>query len=133
MSQQPISHQRSLEQERAKVAWKAAESAKGKGAVYADKYGQLVRGAAADIQTNGLGPTLAFWRAKGSGNDTYFINLLADVSSWVKSQVEFSDDQGLLHWIIETATTDEYRRARSEAIAYLGWLKRFAEADLIKK
>jgi len=42
------------------------------------------------------------------------------------------DGKPLLEWIIKTATTEEYRRATSEAISFLIWLKRFAEAELPK-
>lgn len=122
-----MSRQRSLEQERAKAAWERVLAVKGK--PHAGKYGQLARSAPADIQANGLGQTLAFWNAKGEAHHRALFN---DVSNWVRSQFRFSDDT-LLEWIINTADTDGYRRATAEAIAFLIWLKRFAEAELPKE
>ncbi len=122
-----MSRQRSLEQERARVAWERVLAVKGQ--PHASKYGQLARSAAADIQANGLGQTLAFWNAKG---EAHYRVLFNDVSNWVKSQFRFADS-ALLEWITKTADTDGYRRATAEAIAFLIWLKRFAEAELPKE
>lgn len=122
-----MSRRRSLEQERAKAAWECVLKAKGE--PYAGKYGQLARSAPADIQANGLGQTLAFWNAKGEEHHCALFN---DVSNWVKSQLRFNDET-LLAWIINTADTDGYRRATAEAIAFLIWLRRFAEAELPKE
>jgi len=123
-----MSRQRSLEQERAKAAWDKVAEVKGQSS-YAGKYGQLARSAPADIQGNGLGQTLAFWKAKG---ETHHRALLSHVSDWVKGQIGFTD-RDLLQWIVNTADTDGYRRATAEAIAFLSWLKRFAEAELPKE
>jgi len=122
-----MSRQRSLEQERAKAAWERVSAVKGQS--YAGKYGQLARSAPADIQANGLGQTLAFWKAKG---ENHHRALLEHVSEWVKGQIGFSDGD-LLQWVVTTADTDGYRRATAEAIAFLIWLKRFAEAELPKE
>jgi CRISPR-associated protein Cmr5 len=139
-----MSKQRSLEQERAKAAWKCVDAVKkdgknNKGNSFAKEYGQLAKSAPADIQTNGLGQTLAFWRAKGfeegkpKNGDNEHAHLLDDVSRWVKGQIKWESDLALLDWITQKATTDEYRRATAEAIAFLQWLKRFAEAELGKE
>jgi len=122
------SRQRSLEQERAKAAWKAVLSAKQKGEDYQKKYKPLARGAPANIQQNGLGQTLAFWLAKPKEDQQK--DLYASVSTWVKSQINWPEAKELLPWIVEHAETDQYRRATSEAIAFLNWVKRFAEAEL---
>lgn len=121
-----MSQQRSLEQDRAKAAWEKVSEAKKQN--YADKYGQLARSAPADIQANGLGQTLAFWRAKQK--DEQYKALYQHVAGWIKHQLNFSQPADLLEWIMNKATTDEYRRATTEAIAFLIWVKRFAEAEL---
>jgi len=130
-----MSRQRSLEQERARVAWeKVRDVAKTN---YQKEYGQLAKSAPADIQANGLGQTLAFWRARGSkdgkpkdgGNNAHW-KLQEHVSAWVMGQMEQQHRDGLLCWIMAEASTDDYRRATAEAIAFLNWLKRFAEAEL---
>ena len=37
---------------------------------------------------------------------------------------------GILNWIISEATTDKYRQATTECLAFGLWLRRFAEAEL---
>lgn len=127
-----VSRQRSLEQRRAAAAWRCIEQVKSQS--YRGKYGPLARGAPTDIQVSGLGQSLAFWRSKGKRDTGLPTNeyqaLVRDVSDWVVSQVNVPPDQPLFVWIMETATTDEYRRATAEALAFLGWVKRFAEAEL---
>jgi CRISPR-associated protein Cmr5 len=122
-----MSRQRSLEQDRAKAAWEKVSEVKKQKKEHAEKYGQLAKRAPADIQANGLGQTLAFWRAKEAHHKALF----RDVSDWVKGQLEFDAKFNLLEWIIsDKATTDDYRRATAEAMAFLVWVKRFAEAEL---
>jgi CRISPR-associated protein Cmr5 len=120
--------QRTLEQERAKSAWEVVQAAK-KGDEYAKNYGQLARGAAAAIMTNGLGQTLAFWLAKNSNQDAHFGALKAHLSGWVTGQIGLRNTD-LLQWIIADADTEGYRMATSEALAFLVWVKRFSEAEL---
>lgn len=123
-----MSRQQSLEQKRAAAAWERVVYVRDHGQSYAKKYGQLAKSAPADIQANGLGQTLAFWRAKPK--EEHSQALFKDVSDWVKKQMGLSTQKTLLEWIIQDARTDEYRRATAEAIAFLNWLKRFAEAEL---
>lgn len=120
-----MSRQRTLEQDRAKAAWDAICDVKGK--QYEAKYSTLARKGATDILSNGLGQTLAFWYAK---NEKEHQTIIADVSEWVMGQMQIEDQQGLLGWITRVASTEEYRQATSEALAYMVWLKRFAEAEL---
>jgi CRISPR-associated protein Cmr5 len=120
-----VSQQRTLEQKRAKGAWQNIAQVKGES--YQKEYGSLVRRAPADIQINGLGQTLAFWRAKGKHEHN---TLYKHVSDWVMTRLGKQHQQGLLAWITLEATTDQYRQATAEAMAFLLWLKRFAEAEL---
>jgi CRISPR-associated protein Cmr5 len=120
-----------VEQERAAQALKCVNEARGAG-----EYGSLARKAPADIQSNGLGQTLAFWRSKGweksqpkHNGHTLIYNHL---SEWVCKRMgwdEKAKPHGLLDWLT-TCTTADYRRATAEAQAFLVWLKRFAEAEL---
>jgi CRISPR-associated protein Cmr5 len=125
-----MSRQRSLEQDRAKAAWDRVTAIKDQRS-HAGKYGQLARRGPADIQSNGLGQTLAFWNAQDK-DKAHFHALLMDVSDWVGTQIKFTEPN-LLEWIVKTAGTNEYRRATTEAIAFLSWVKRFAEAELPKE
>lgn len=122
------SNQRTLEQQRAAKAWEFVADAGKMKKEAATKYGKLARSAAADIQVNGLGQTLAFWKAK---KEDHHSKLFEHVSAWVTGQLKVNGD--LLIWITKTATTDEYRRATAETIAFLAWVKRFAEAELDEK
>lgn len=130
-----MSQQRSLEQKRAAQAWDCVTSIKGK--PHEKDYSSLVRSAPADIQSNGLGQTLAFWRAKGydkgkpkdNGNNGH-AQLLRHVSEWVRGQLNITNSKDLLEWVAKEAATDQYRRATAEAMAFLAWVKRFAEAEL---
>jgi len=45
-------------------------------------------------------------------------------------ELKTTDREDLLYWIVNNAATDEYRRATAETMAFLTWLKRFAEAEL---
>lgn len=133
-----MSAQRTLEQDRAAAAWARVKQIRDSRAGYAKEYGQLAKSVPADIQANGLGQTLAFLRAKGSkdgkpkddGNSAPW-KLQEHISDWVMARMVREHDNGLLGWITaEGTSTSDYRRATAEAIAFLIWLKRFAEAEL---
>ncbi len=92
-------------------------------------YGRQARRIPAQIQTNGLGQTLAFLRSKGKGqHDKEHQAVYNDLSEWVTGQMGWSGSD-LLSKILESDSAT-YRRATAEAIAYLIWLKRLAEAEL---
>lgn len=137
-----MSEQRSLEQQRAAAAWRCVGQVKsdneqlGPRDRYAKEYCGLAKSAPADIQASGLGQTLAFWRAKGyekgqpksnGANEHY--QLLEHVSNWVGQRLGLQE-RNMVKWVAEHSTTDAYRRATLEAIAFLIWVKRFAEAEL---
>ena len=128
-----MSRQRTLGQQRAEEAWKDVVKVRDQGQSFAREYGQLARSAPADVQANGLGQTLAFWRAKGSkgGESNAHRQLQEHVSAWVLKQMRVNHRDGLLGWIMaEGTSTSDYRRATAEAISFLMWVKRFAEAEL---
>ena len=119
-----------LEQGRAKHAFDAATEA----AKNADKedYKSYTKKVPMLIKTNGLGATVAFMQAKGKAYQTILNNL----ENWLKQDVKFSaiydKIEGTLVNKIISCNTNEYRALTTEALAYLGWLKRFADG-LIKK
>lgn len=130
-----MSTQRTLEQKRADFAWKKIKEVDNK---VQEEYSSLVKKAPADIQTNGLGQTIAFWRAKGyekghpkdDGKNAH-AQLLDHLTQWLKSSDALSlPTDNLVEWVSQTAKVNDYRRATTEAIAFLVWLKRFAEAEL---
>lgn len=113
---------RDLDRSRAAEAWKNIQSVKSQ--AYQAKYGSLARKMATLIQVNGLGQTLAFLKAKGKEHHN---QMFAHLSEWVCSRT--SGTGNLLDRIL-TIDSQSYRLATSEALAFLQWLKRFAEAEL---
>ncbi|GAP08579.1 CRISPR-associated protein, Cmr5 family [Anaerolinea thermolimosa] len=119
-----VTEQRSLEQKRASHAYDAISRARQKGV---KDLKSLARNAPASIQSNGLGQTLAFWKAK---KEVHHLTLYNDLSGWLKKQLHIDENRDLLEWIATTASSLHYRQATAEALAYLNWYKRFAEAEL---
>jgi CRISPR-associated protein Cmr5 len=117
-----------LEQKRARYAWDRVNEVKD--GSFRKEYKALARSAGADIQTNGLGQTLAFWKSKRDSEA--HSNLYDHVSNWVGKQLHESwDTADLLAKLTERETSiDQYRQATTEAAAVLVWLKRFAEAEI---
>ncbi|MCP4427406.1 MAG: type III-B CRISPR module-associated protein Cmr5 [Chloroflexi bacterium] len=135
MSNKP-SNKSSFDQQRAAQAWQDVGVVDSK---HRDKlgrkYNSLARSAPAMVQSNGLGQTLAFFRAKAGANrkkESEHWLLYTHISHWVMAQLgqkEAKLKDGLLEWIVQQ-DTQTYRRATAETLAYMGWLKRFAEAVL---
>lgn len=119
--------QQTLDQARAKQAWEDVQEAK-KDEGFRRKYGSLARKVPMMVLTNGLGQTLAFLCAKGKGDlSNEHMLLYNHLSRWVIGRVNSHGD--LLAWVRRSDSV-AYRRATTEALAYLAWLKRFAEAEL---
>jgi CRISPR type III-B/RAMP module-associated protein Cmr5 len=122
-----MSTQQSIDQKRNAKAWDEIAKIKGrhdKG--LESKYRALARGAPADIQTIGLAQTFAFLSAKGEEHHKL---LRGQLDRWLKIQVTGNVD--VAAWIRKssTSTTDLMWAAR-EALSYLVYLKRYAEAEL---
>lgn len=122
-----MSQQQTLQQQRAAHAWEQVEAISQ--TFNKDKrkeYGSLVRGLPAMIQHDGLAPTLAFLVAKDKHkHDSYYWKAYSQLSDWVTKQLGIKGD--LLEYLIKNDSAT-YRYASTEALAYLSWLKRFAEA-----
>jgi len=125
--------QKTLEQDRARRAWRCVQEVTSRSQDFQKKYGSLARKAPMLILTNGLGQTLAFLRAKGKDDSSNEHTVLfRQLSNWVLDQVGTdtkTDNSDLLQWVLEHDSVT-YRRATTEALAFLTWLKRFAEAEL---
>jgi CRISPR-associated protein Cmr5 len=115
-----------LQQERAASAWAQIEQVELENDKFKKEYGSLVRGLPAMILSDGLAQTLAFLLAKGKDDRTkpHYV-AYQHLSSWVCRRLE--TDKDLLDWVLHKSSAD-YRRAASESLAYLHWLKRFVEA-----
>ena len=126
------SPQRSLEQKRAKNAWDCVQKVieTEKDPKQLSGFAQAARSAPVDIQVNGLGQTLSFWNSKkGKESLGYYAALLKALSAWLQTRPGLNQDD-LLPWIITSANSQNYRRATVEAMAWLVWVKRFAEAEI---
>jgi CRISPR-associated protein Cmr5 len=122
---------RTMDQQRAKSAWDNLVDVNHEGDDFKKGYRNSARSAALMVMTAGLGQTLAFLRARGASEpgkpEKPEMRLYEHISDWVGQEVEATDS--LLEWVIDQEV-DVYRRATTETLAYLGWLKRFAEATL---
>ncbi|MGB9774879.1 MAG: type III-B CRISPR module-associated protein Cmr5 [Bacteroidota bacterium] len=119
-----VSTRQTLEQRRAAAAWEHVGDSPSK------EYVSLVRGASATILTCGLGQTIAFYLSKAKNNKEYE-RLTSHLAEWVlgdrENPARGKDGENLLKEIIHK-NSDCYRELTAEALAYLVWLKRFAEA-----
>jgi CRISPR-associated protein Cmr5 len=145
MQEQQLSRRQNSEQKRGKQAWEAIREVKRKDTSNEKKlekeYRSRARSLNAMIQINGLGPTLGFLKAKGGGNENsaYYL-LLSHLTSWMRDSDHFRAQNssamgerydGLLNWLLDAGTSsDDYRRATTECLAFGAWLRRFAEAEL---
>ena len=121
---------KTLEQSRAHDAWKAVQEAKS--AQTAENYRREAKRLPVRIATAGLGHAIAFANAKGAENES----VADDVARWVLKTLKAGSStskkgaaKGLMKQITEK-DADWLRWAMEEALAYLRWLSRFAEAEI---
>ena len=117
---------RDLDRNRAAAAWNNIQSVKPES--FQAKYGSLARNLPTMIQVNGLAQTLAFLRAKGKN---YHNQAFAHLSDWVCDRFNWTGGDLLSKVIAADMDSQRYRLATTEALAFLQWLKRFAEAELV--
>lgn len=117
-----------LEQSRARFAFQCAEKASKSGKP--KKYKSYAKKFPMMIKTNGLGSALAFaFSKKKQGNN--WERLYNDVSSWIKQPQKiyllgnFSNKE-IAQAAIEL-DSQSYRCLTIEVLAFLTWLRRFAE------
>lgn len=144
-NEQPISKRRNSEQLRGKQAWENIQAIKdldnSKDKKLEKEYRSLARSLNAMIQINGLGQTLGFFKAKGKNDEKKpHYQLLLHLTNWVRDPQHFKASNnevmsrgydGLLRWVVDPDTSsDDYRRATAECLAFGVWLRRFAEGEL---
>lgn len=117
---------RDLDRCRAEAAWKAVQEI----AATDKEYGSLAREMPTLIQVNGLAQTLAFLKAKNKPHHPHHQNMFQHLSDWVCQQLRLG--QGDLLENILRMDSQLYRRATAESLAFLQWLKRFAESKIEK-
>lgn len=118
-----------LEQRRAKHAWAAIQDAKTLSENNQKKYGGEVKKLSVRIVSAGLGQAMCFLKAKGETE-----KLETSLSDWLLKQrlIGKKSDTDLLQAII-SGDSEFLRRATDEALAYLQWLRRFADAEGLTK
>lgn len=125
---------RTAEQERAKFAYERVQKNRDNGGGVKEKvagdYRQLVVGLPAMIQQCGLGQTMAFLASK-ERERRHFRMALGDLEEWLKRFDYAKGKDGVLKALMD-GDSRNYRMATTEALAYLQWLKRFAEAAIEK-
>jgi CRISPR-associated protein Cmr5 len=142
---QSISARQNSEQKRGRQAWanirhiKELDTSTDK--KLEKEYRSLARGLNAMIQINGLGQTLGFLKAKAKNDEKKpHYQLLLHLTNWMQETEHFKASNsdvmrtgydGLLNWVTDPKTSsDDYRRATTECLAFGVWLRRFAEGEL---
>jgi CRISPR-associated protein Cmr5 len=131
-----------LEQGRAEFAFNCAKTASEKSDI-ADEYKQYAKKLPMMIKTNGLGASLAFYFSKAknkSGSKTAYGYLLEDIGKWLKrpenshliSLSEKAEGGELLREIVGM-DSPQYKSLTVEVLAYLLWLRRFADGIIKSK
>jgi CRISPR-associated protein Cmr5 len=122
-----------LEQGRAKLAWERAMLAKGTSSVNYDEYKSYAKSIPMMIKTNGLGASLAFIRSKAkkkTGDNTAYGQIYSDITEYFKQKhktylIDLSKKE-LVEAVIDL-DSPTYRIVTVETLAFMQWLKRFAE------
>jgi CRISPR-associated protein Cmr5 len=142
------SFQQTKEQQRARAAWEAVNEVDtykhGEVDKIKKKYRSLVLKSPVLILSNGLGQAAAFFASKSqpkegkppSADNIAHKLLLKHLWDWLEGvricslgQQDVKDIHRLPLWITQ-ATSEQYRHATTETLAYLHWGRRFAEAVL---
>jgi CRISPR-associated protein Cmr5 len=122
-----IAQRQKLEQGRADFAFKSAVTGYNS---HQKEYAPAVKKLPMMIKTNGLGATLAFMFSKGKTLGT----ILKNIEDWVnnadnlKTQLILKNtDGGTLVQKVLNLNSSEYRIVTTEVMAYLNWVRRFAD------
>lgn len=121
-----------LEQGRAAFAYSCAEE--GKTISHRQEYKSYVKKLPMLIKANGLGPALAFVssrKKKGEFEKGYAYKLIIDhITGWLQKdtkQLVNIDNTDIVNAVIKLKSP-EYRAVTVEVLAYLTWLRRFADS-----
>ncbi|MEC9346274.1 MAG: type III-B CRISPR module-associated protein Cmr5 [Pseudomonadota bacterium] len=136
---QAAAPQRTLDQDRARHAWKTVQDARQLAERQRDDFAGHAKKLPMRIRAAGLGQALAFVAAKsrarrdGDGAAEGSRKLLLALDQWLLDErklapVMAESASRTLEAIVE-GDAALLRRATAEAMAWLGWLNRFAEAE----
>lgn len=108
-----------IEQGRAKFAYEKVKAVEKN-----ENYKSCVKKIPMMIKTNGLGATLAFMNAKGNEYTTILNHIREQLTRINLSKA--SDNKGFIDEVI-SCDSSKYRQRTIEVLAFLNWLRRFAE------
>jgi CRISPR-associated protein Cmr5 len=91
-----------------------------------EKYSDRLKGAPAQVMDNGLLQSLAFFHSRGEAEYTFVAQHL---HSWLKERDLVGGDDSLR--ALAELDSASYRRCSEEAIAWLNWAKRLAQARVV--
>lgn len=119
------------EQQRAASAWSVITDVRQRLPADQQKlFGTQTKKLPVRILTSGLGPALAFLRAKGKTPDLESaLNQWINQCKWAQRAVNTSTPGASLMLRIIESDAEFLRLATDECMAYLQWLVRFAEAE----
>ena len=128
-----ISTLKKVEQRRAKFAWDCAKAAKANSTVKFDEYKSYAKSLPMLIKSGGLGPTLAFIRSKAknkTGENTAYGQIYDDISKYFQQEhkkhiIDLSKAE-LVEKVIDIDMA-QYRSVTIETLAFMQWLRRFAD------
>ncbi len=126
-----------MEQERAAFAWERIEEVDRMPDVkFKKEYRGLALKLPSMILTNGLGQTLAFLKSKGKNDPNRPDEAIyGHMEKWIRKNSGFHRPGTPVNGLIETVlsgSSADYRLLTVETLAFLNWLKRFADAKLPK-
>jgi CRISPR-associated protein Cmr5 len=133
-----VGDMRTFAQKRAEVAWACIAKVKDpNNKINSKEYRSRAEKLPAMLKINGLGQTLAFLISKDGVDKTLYDHLsrwLTDEKNsplrWVDSANQPLNGEPKLIARVQKTTSLVYRQATEEALAFVGWLKRFAAAEL---
>ncbi len=128
MTQTAAQGKATIDQQRAKHAWNAAQQLR-LGSDEADDYAREAKKLPVRMITSGLGHALAFLNAK-KAKKRGLEGLIKDLDDWASRRLRVQ--QSLLEAIMQ-GDSDFLRRATDEMLAYLAWLNRFTEGRGLPK
>jgi len=134
-----MSQQKTLEQKRAAEAWSCVQyvNEEIEKESFKKEYRSIVMKLPSLILTNGLGQTLAFLKSKGKGDkNNSEEKVYLDLQEWLHNSGSINWGKVSHHELIErimAIDSEKYRHVTTEALSFLNWLKRFADAALPKE
>jgi CRISPR-associated protein Cmr5 len=121
-------NRQTLDQQRARFAWQAAEL--GMGSHYHKEYRALTKGASALVMGSGLMPTLAF--LKGKEKSQAHAALLASLCGWLSRRLHLKGDEGEAYASVmkhlHDGESQTYMEATHEALTILKWIRQYVDA-----